>query len=244
MKTLPFVLLVSLVVLVGCAKAKPAQLAPLLEPSTTPTITQTATETLAPTLTPPGATLAPRPSATSLPPTTVADTATPTAPIVRPSATPPAAATAALPAASATATRSAGFTRISICLVALSDAGHSGREIGCGDSAILVEREISPTLGPLKAAVEELLSMHDPYYGQSGLYNALYQSQLRVQSVVLDSQGVATIKLTGTLLTGGTCDAPRVIAQFEETGRQFSTVKSVTVLVNGKRLQDLLSEKG
>ena len=41
----------------------------------------------------------------------------------------------------------------------------------------------------------------------------------------------------------GECDDPRVEAQINQTALQFSTVKDVSVFVNGQALQDALSLK-
>jgi spore germination protein GerM len=132
------------------------------------------------------------------------------------------------------------FTQVKIYLIALNDNGRSGPQVGCGDSAIPVVRQITPTNAPLTAAIKELLSLHDRDYGESGLYNALYQSRLQVSSVAI-MNGVATIRLTGQLLQGGECDSPRIGAQLTNTALQFSTVRSVQVFINGVPLQTLLS---
>ena len=75
------------------------------------------------------------------------------------------------------------------------------------------------------------------------LYNALYRSSLAVQSLAIDAQGQATVKLSGALVVGGVCDDPRAFAQLAETALQFSTVERVTVLVNGRELTEILSER-
>jgi hypothetical protein len=56
-------------------------------------------------------------------------------------------------------------------------------------------------------------------------------------------QGKASIHLTGTLMLGGACDAPRVQAQIEQTALQFSTVNDVDVFINDTALEDALSTK-
>ena len=56
-------------------------------------------------------------------------------------------------------------------------------------------------------------------------------------------QGNAIIHLTGTIMLGGACDAPRVQAQIEQTALQFSTVSDVTVFVNDVPLEDVLSSR-
>ena len=132
---------------------------------------------------------------------------------------------------------------VQIFLIALEDNGQSGKKIGCGDSVVPVQVTVPHTQGVLRAALEALLSLKEPSYGQSGLYNALYQSNLQLESVKLE-RGKADINLSGTLMLGGECDNPRVKAQIEETALQFPTVSEVSVFVNGTPLEDVLSLKG
>lgn len=138
---------------------------------------------------------------------------------------------------------STGINLVKIYLVAEQDNGVSGDPIGCGDSIIAVKRQIAPTQAPLRAALEELLSLADKYLGESGLYNALYQSKLSVKGVSIDADGKARIDLEGTLLSGGTCDDPRIIAQLTYTAKQFSTVKDAAIYINGTLIEELLSGK-
>ena len=133
--------------------------------------------------------------------------------------------------------------RVQIYLIALEDNGKSGQPVGCGDSAIPVVVETPPTQEVLKASMESLLSMKEQYYGESGLYNALYQSDLQVESITLKN-GKAVIHLIGTLMLGGVCDNPRVEAQLEATALQFSTVQEVSIFINGKTLEEALSLQG
>lgn len=135
-----------------------------------------------------------------------------------------------------------GKMTLKIFMISQGDNGKDGVLVGCGDSAIAVQREVPQTQAVLKAAFEQLLSVKDKDYGQSGYYNALYQSNLTLGSASIDKNGKATIKLSGSLLTSGACDNPRVIAQLEETAKQFSTVKSVEILVNGQEIRALLTE--
>ncbi|HLO17956.1 MAG TPA: GerMN domain-containing protein, partial [Anaerolineales bacterium] len=118
---------------------------------------------------------------------------------------------------------------VKIFLIALEDNGQSGSLVGCGDSAVPVT--IPQTQGVLRAALEKLLSAKKQFYGESGLYNALYQSDLQVEKVTIE-QEKALIHLTGTLMLGGVCDAPRVEAQIKQTALQFSTVNEVAVFIN------------
>ncbi len=125
-------------------------------------------------------------------------------------------------------------------LIALEDNGQSGLAVGCGDSAVPVTVEVPAGSEPLRVALETLLAIHEPYYGESGLYNALYQSDLQVQSATMEG-GQAVVHLSGTLMLGGVCDNPRVQAQLEETVRQFSPTGQVAVFVNDVPLADVLS---
>jgi len=130
-----------------------------------------------------------------------------------------------------------------IFLIAIDDNGQGGLPVGCGDSVIPVLVEIPATQGVLKAALESLLSVKTQYYGESGLYNALYQSDLQVENVSI-ADGFATVNLTGRLLMGGECDNPRIQAQLEQTVLQFPTVTKAEIFINGKTLADALSLKG
>ncbi len=132
---------------------------------------------------------------------------------------------------------------VQIYLIGLEDNGNSGQLVGCGDSAIAVSVEIAPTKEVLRASLEKLLSLKEQYYGQSGLYNAMYQSDLQIEHISLDN-GKAEINLTGTMMLGGECDNPRVEAQLTSTVLQFSTIQEVSITINGVPLKDVLSLKG
>jgi spore germination protein GerM len=172
-----------------------------------------------PTLTPPTSTATAAPTAASAVNTPVAVPATPTRTIT-----------------GRTLTVKAYF-------IARNDGGALGPKIGCGDSAVAVNRILPYTTSPLTAAMKELLSIHDEFYGQSGLYNALHSSRLQVSSVTLVG-GVATIRLTGTTSLGGECDDPRFEAQLKLTALQFATVHVVNVFINAKPLNCVLGGKG
>jgi hypothetical protein len=133
--------------------------------------------------------------------------------------------------------------QIKIFLIALDDQGKSGIKVGCGDSLITVDKTIDPTTMPLTAAINELLAIKSQYYGESGLYNALYQSNLKLEKASVE-EGQATVYLSGNLKLGGVCDNPRFEAQLAQTILQFPTVEEVQIYINNVPLQDLLSEKG
>lgn len=126
----------------------------------------------------------------------------------------------------------ADFTRTRIFLIALDDGGASGQPIGCNDSVIPVTVDIPPTRAILRGSLERLLSLRDPYYGESGLYNALHASRLSINDVRIENR-VAIISLSGQLVQGGVCDTPRIQAQLEQIALQFSTVDRVVIYING-----------
>lgn len=147
-------------------------------------------------------------------------------------------ATNATNASSQTNDTTGSVSQVKIYLVAVGDDGKTGSKIGCGDSLVAVTKDIQETTKPLEAAIKELLALTNRDYGQSGLMTALYQSTLQVKSVSVD-KGVANIKLSGTILSGGTCDDPRIVAQLKNTASQFSSVKSVNITVNDVPLDQL-----
>lgn len=127
-------------------------------------------------------------------------------------------------------------SKVKVFLVALGDNGANGRKIGCEDSLIAVTRDITPTTAPLSAAIEELLGMPEEFdnNGQA-LGNYWKGTELRLKSVAMKN-GVATIKITGQISVAGICDEPRIEEQIKATAKQFSTVKTVKVTVNGVAL--------
>jgi hypothetical protein len=122
-------------------------------------------------------------------------------------------------------------------LIALEDGGKSGPAVGCGDSLVAVDLPVKD----LKLAVRQLLDNRDRLYGQSGLYNAFYQSDLKLNRIERTKDGISA-NLTGKLVLGGECDNPRVKAQLEVTLRQSTDSRiPVTIRVNRDLLDDLLS---
>lgn len=131
-------------------------------------------------------------------------------------------------------------SEVQIYFIALGDAGQSGPAIGCDDSVIPVTINIEPTPAPLTAAFERLLAVDEQYYGQSGLYNALADSDLTLDSAAVEN-GQAIIYLSGDLRLGGVCDNPRIEAQLRQTADQFSTVDTSIIFINGQRLEDVIA---
>jgi hypothetical protein len=131
-------------------------------------------------------------------------------------------------------------------MVAIDDNGKSGRLIGCGDSLVGVQVKYGLARGvnTAKDALEKLFAVKNQFYGESGLYNSLYQSDLKVDSLTVDGNKKATLKLSGTHMLGGVCDDPRFEEQIKETVLQFKDlIGSVDIFINGKPIKDVLSEK-
>jgi hypothetical protein len=107
--------------------------------------------------------------------------------------------------------------------------------IGCGEYLVSVTRgdvPPAPLDQQIAAALTDLFSIKDQFYGQSGLYTALYQSNLTVERIELDAAGHANIYLTGTYLLAGECSDPVFRAQIEYTAQQFPGVSGVSVWIN------------
>src|SRR5690606_14472505 len=120
------------------------------------------------------------------------------------------------------------------------DNGIAGPMIGCGDS--LVSRTTAPvtTTDMVKSAFEQLLAGKDQFIGQSGLYNALYQSNITFVSSSVANDTV-TVNLAGSLKLGGECDSPRVETQLENTAKTAAGVSKAVINLNDKPLADALS---
>jgi len=126
------------------------------------------------------------------------------------------------------------FRQVKIYLIGLGN-------IDCG-TPVAVVRRVRPTTAPLTAAIQELITLKEQYYGESGLFNPLYQSNLSIETVTLES-GMATIRLVGTLHVEGACHGATIKTVFDRTSLQFSTVDSAAVFINGRSLLDILSEE-
>jgi hypothetical protein len=131
----------------------------------------------------------------------------------------------------------AAAREVKVYLVAVGDAGKAGRKIGCDDSLVPVTRTVRAGVDPLRAAVEELLSLPHEYEG--GLSNFWWGEGLKVRGVST-RVGTATIRISGSVYVAGVCDEPRIEGQIKETARQFPGVRRVRVLVNGRPLSRVI----
>lgn len=130
---------------------------------------------------------------------------------------------------------------IKVAYIAVNDNGASGEPIGCGDSVVLVDKTVRAT-SSTQGALQALLAEKREHYGESGLYNAVWQSTLTIDSITTVN-AVATVRLSGNLKLSGECDSPRVKAQLESTIKASSGATTVNVFINGKTLDEALSLK-
>jgi hypothetical protein len=129
----------------------------------------------------------------------------------------------------------------SFYLVTVGDAGKGGKAIGCGDSLVQVLTADCSKAG-IECALNNLFSIKTQTYGESGLYNALYQSKLKLDNIAT-SNGKTTIHISGQVVLGGACDNPRFFEQINETVKHYYENKPYEILINGKTLQSVVSLK-
>ena len=123
-------------------------------------------------------------------------------------------------------------------LIALEADGKD--PIGCNDALVAVPLPNNRN-ATLREALIALLALKDSHPG--GLYNALYRSTLALDKVTIKNHH-ATVHLSGITRMGGVCDIPRVKAQLEATVLQFVEIETVTILINGKTMDEALRMKG
>ena len=138
----------------------------------------------------------------------------------------------------------AGANEVLIYYVDIGNKRKSKETIGCGDSvvpvtvsALVSNKNAQEMIG---TALGILFNQKDQFIGKSGLYNSLYQSNLKLEKVEI-VQGIAKIYLTGELKLGGTCDSPRFEQQIQYTVKQFEVVRKAEIFLNNAPLN--LSQK-
>jgi len=113
--------------------------------------------------------------------------------------------------------------------VFLVDLGEG--EIGCGDAVLPVVRDVPQTPAPLTAAIDALISNNIRIDSDSGLYNALYLSDLSIETIQ-EIEDIITVRLTGEYRVQAECDHPRVLAQIEQTVLEYSSAQIVELFIN------------
>jgi LysM repeat protein len=111
----------------------------------------------------------------------------------------------------------------------------------CAEPVTGLEISIEPTVAPLTAAIESMLSTPD--YNMEGVYNAFSLSNLTLEGIDINN-GEAEIALSGELVTLGQCDSQWMPAQIRQTALQYDTINSVVITVNGEPLEDVIASRG
>lgn len=132
-------------------------------------------------------------------------------------------------------------TNFEIALVALEDNGQAGDMIGCGDSLVLVNQPLQPGDDQTEAAINYLLGINQEFYGQSGLYDALWQSNLQLTQTTQQGNTL-NVQLSGTTTLSGTCDVPRFKEQLKKTIEQNSGL-TADIYINGQTIDNALSQQ-
>lgn len=161
-----------------------------------------------------------------------------------PSQAPP----SSIPPAQPTASKSGGvptvlptLASVTVVYVAVGDGGVSGPGFGCGDTTVSVTSPAISFTDPVEAALRTLLENHEREVDESGLSNALWQSDLTVKST--DRSGNPTIvDLEGILQLGGECDIPRAQLQLLLTA-QAAAGFPVEIMINGIPMTEALGLK-
>ncbi|WP_377779736.1 GerMN domain-containing protein [Paeniglutamicibacter kerguelensis] len=144
---------------------------------------------------------------------------------------------------SPSASPSTTTAKLTVFYVEVDDPeGASGPTIGCGDTLVATETGPVAFTNKVEAAMNALLKDNAATHGESGLKNAVAASDLRYKSSSVKGDQV-TVNLTGTVMSGGTCDDPRIIEQLKYTAKVAAGVGSARILVNGSNIEELLSQK-
>ncbi len=132
------------------------------------------------------------------------------------------------------------FIDMKIALLAVPHEGNNPETVRGCDIVVMSHqaREVPLNQGPLTSAMKELFAKKEPWPYSEGFLGSFISSQknLFFDHAIVEN-GVANIYLTGNYTLGGECDDPRTETQIVETAKQFSTVKSVQIFLNGKEFK-------
>lgn len=139
-------------------------------------------------------------------------------------------------------------TTVELALVIMNDGVTvpTGETIGCGDAIQLVEQDMSSNNPAEKIgnALGALFTIEDSLYGESGLYNSLAPSDVVVDSVTIDGTSIEVI-LSGSIISAGTCDDPRIEEQIRATVEANAPEgATITILFDGEDLHEYFDLSG
>jgi len=111
-------------------------------------------------------------------------------------------------------------------------------EISC-NKVFPVEREVPKTQAVGRAALEKLLKGPSEPEKEMGFFTSI-NTEVKIQKLVIED-GVAKVDFDERLdfQVGGSCRVSAIRAQITETLKQFPTVNSVIISING-RTEDIL----
>lgn len=138
---------------------------------------------------------------------------------------------------------------VELALVAMNDGVTTppSDAFGCGDTIVYVEREVSElttVTGTIETALEELFSIDESLYGESGLYNSLAPSDVMVDSVMVTGTSIE-ISLSGSMISAGSCDDPRLEEQIRATAAANAPEgATITILFDGEDLHEYFNMSG
>ena len=122
--------------------------------------------------------------------------------------------------------------------VYFSKDSQSGQQVEC-DEVFAVKRRVPKTAAPARAAIEELLTGPTENELSEGYFTSL-NTGVKIQRLTI-ADGTAYIDFDESLdeNVGGSCRVAAVRSQIAETLKQFQTVDSVVISING-RTEDIL----
>ncbi|KKP38267.1 MAG: hypothetical protein UR28_C0019G0022 [Candidatus Peregrinibacteria bacterium GW2011_GWF2_33_10] len=134
---------------------------------------------------------------------------------------------------------------VNLYFVALEDKGIKGEKIGCDDSLVPIKVQIDKSDRieiEIVYALEKLFSKTKNLYQSQSLYNSLSNFDMKVENVIIGNKQV-TVSLVGQYSVSGVCEIPRIENQLKKTVAQFGEFKDITILINGKKMEDVFSSK-
>ena len=119
-----------------------------------------------------------------------------------------------------------------------SNFGLDSKPVADCEAVFPVARTVPRTLAPARAGLEALIAGPTPEERGQG-YATNIPEGVEIRSLVIEN-GVATADFSQELeRTGGSCAVAAIRAQIEKTLKQFPTVKSVRISIDG-RTEDIL----